>query len=221
MDGQLPAQDVNGLLASGLDWYRGAEEKANMRTIHATILTALVAFLCVGVQGESQTGLEVAADGFPTGHTTPEGGACDLARAFIERSPTLLGSTCIRPYGPAAYPEFLESVIESMREEAAKETPSPAGPKAIAKVFAARHLSLNGPSSYGYAAFGFQDIMFVDVGVILHSGSRSVNRTLVIRDRDGKWYAHPAPSVSPLLSAGLNDETPSEKDFAEVYDVSE
>jgi hypothetical protein len=46
-------------------------------------------------------------------------------------------------------------------------------------VFAARHLSKNGPASYGYAGFGFQDIMFVDVGVFLYSGERSMMRTLV------------------------------------------
>ena len=28
--------------------------------------------------------LKVVADGFPAGHATPEGVACDLARAFID-----------------------------------------------------------------------------------------------------------------------------------------
>ena len=69
--------------------------------------------------------------------------------------------------------------------EAAKKEPSPEGPKSIGKVFAARHLSYSGPVSYGNAAFGFEDIMFVDIGLYLHNGERAMNRTLVIKDRDG------------------------------------
>ena len=34
----------------------------------------------------------------------------------------------------------------------------------------------------------------------LHGGGHVLNRTLVIKDRDGRWYVHPLPSVSPLLS---------------------
>ena len=106
-----------------------------------------------------------------------------------------------------------------MKEEAAKKKPSPQGPKSIGKVFAARHLSKFGPVSYGYAAFGFEDIMFVDIAVYLHNGERAMNRTLVIKDRDGKWYVHPAPSVSPLLSEGLNEEKASVRDLTDVYEL--
>lgn len=139
--------------------------------------------------------LVVTPDGFPAGHDTPEGAACDLARAFIERD------------------------AETIRAEAVRAEASPGGPKAIGKVFAARRLSRNGPASYGYAAFGFQDVMFVDVGAFLHDGNRALNRTLVIRDKDGKWYVHPLPDASPLLSAGLNDEAASEKDFSDSYEI--
>ena len=86
-------------------------------------------------------------------------------------------------------------------------------------MFAARHLSKNGPASYGYSAFGFQDIMFVDVGVFLYNGERSLMRTLVIKDRDGKWYVHPDPSASPLLSDGLNEEKASVLDFTDAYEL--
>ena len=107
-----------------------------------------------------------------------------------------------------------------MAKEAAKKDPSPSGPKAIGKTFAARHLSHDGPVSYGSASFGFQDIMFVDVGVFLHDGAHSLVRTLVIKDKDGKWYAHPLPNAgSGLLCEGLNEESPSEKDFSEAYEV--
>jgi hypothetical protein len=191
-------------------------------------LTTLAVVLAVAFYGAAADSLEkpklkVRADGLPYGHETPEGVACDLARAFIQRDATLFTNTCIRLYGggkgPAAYAEFLKSTTEGILAEAARTNAPPRGPKEIAKLFAARHLSRSGPTSYGYAGFGFQDIMFVDVEVILHGGKRALHRTLVIKDKDGKWYVHPAPDVSPLLSAGLNDESASEKGFAETYDV--
>jgi hypothetical protein len=167
--------------------------------------------------------LKVAADGLPSGHDTPEGAACDLARSFINRDQRLFSATSIRLYasrnGPGVYAKFLQETIQSMKEEAAKKEPSPQGPKSIGKVFAARHLSKSGPVSYGYAAFGFEDIMFVDIGVYLHNGERTMNRTLVIRDRDGKWYVHPAPSASPLLSEGLNEEKASVRDLTDAYEL--
>jgi len=167
--------------------------------------------------------LRVAADGLPAGHDTPEGAACDLARAFIQRDAKLFQETCIRPYnggkGLADYTKFLKATAESIQEEAARKEPSPGGPKSIGKVFAARRLSRDGPASYGSTAFDFEDVMFVDVGVILHNGSRMLNRTLVIKDRDHKWYVHPAPQISPLLSWGLNEESKSEQDFSEAYEI--
>jgi hypothetical protein len=86
-------------------------------------------------------------------------------------------------------------------------------------VFASRHLTKTGPVSYGYAAYGFQDIMFVDVGVYLYNGERSMMRTMVIKDRDSKWYVHPDPSASPLLSEGLNEEKASVLDLTDVYEI--
>jgi hypothetical protein len=194
---------------------------------HMKTLTILFCIFSVTVcslaADKAKPKLKVAADGLPSGHDTPEGAACDLARAFIKRDASLFTNTCIRLYGggkgPAEYAEFLKSTVESIKAEAARKDASPGGPKSIGKVFAARHLSKNGPASYGYAAFGFQEVMFVDVGVILHNDKRALNRTLVIKDRDSKWYVHPMPDVSPLLSAGLNDETASEQDFTDAYEV--
>ncbi|MCD6049830.1 MAG: hypothetical protein K0Q55_1233 [Verrucomicrobia bacterium] len=165
--------------------------------------------------------LTVADDGYPAGRKTPEGVACDLARAFIQRDAALFTNTCVRLYaggnGPVAYAEFLQTTAASIQQEATRKEAR--GPKSIGKVFAARHLSRNGPASYGYAAFSFQEIMFVDVGVLLHNGKAALNRTMVIRDKDGLWYVHPAPQVSPLLSAGLNDEPASQTDFSAAYEV--
>jgi hypothetical protein len=167
--------------------------------------------------------LKVAADGLPSGNGTPEGAACDLARSFINRDPTLFAATSIRLYaggkGPEAYARFLHEAVEDMKAEAVREKPSQEEPKSIGKVFAARHLTRSGPVSYGYAAFGFQDIMFVDIGVYLHNGQRAMNRTLVIKDQDGKWYVHPAPDVSPLLSEGLTEEKESVLDLTDVYEL--
>lgn len=163
--------------------------------------------------------MAIAADGFPTGQETPEGAAAALARAFIEKDPAAFKRVSIRVYNQAQagteYEAFLSGVVADMASEKNRATPSPGSPKAIGKVFAARHLSSSGPASYGYASFGFQDVAFVDVGVLLHNGQRALNRTLVIKDRDGIWYAHPAPFVSPLLSKGLNSEPPSKSDFSE------
>lgn len=189
------------------------------------ILVCFIPALFFGASARQGTKpkLRVAADGFPSGHDTPEGVACDLARSFINHDPKLFSSTTLRLYadgtGPEAYKTFLQGVIQSMKEEAARRVPSPQGPKSIGKVFAARHLSMSGPASFGYAVFGFEDIMFVDVGVYLQNGERRMNRTLVIQDKDGKWYVHPAPSVSPLLSEGLNQESASVQDFTDVYEI--
>jgi hypothetical protein len=165
--------------------------------------------------------LQLSADGFPSGHGTPEGAACDVFRALIHRDELLFVTTVIRPFagGEAAaeYLKFLKGTVQNIRAEAAKKTPSPGGPKQIGKVFAARHFSRSGPASYGYSVFGFQDVMFVDVGLVLYNGETSINRTLLIKDKDGKWYVNPDPAASPLLAEGLDDETPSTLDLSDAY----
>jgi hypothetical protein len=192
----------------------------------ALLVCAFPILLCsAAAKQTTKPKLKVAADGLPSGHDTPEGAACDLARSFINRDQRLFSATSIRLYaggnGPEAYAKFLQETIQRMKEEAAKKEPSPQWPKSIGKVFAARHLSKSGPVSYGYAAFGFEDIMFVDIGVYLHNGERAINRTLVIKDRGGKWYAHPAPFASPLLSEGLNEEKASVRDLTDVYELEQ
>ena len=192
--------------------------------LRITLFAILSLFGLIPVRGSdvvSKPRMTLAKDGFPVGTDTPEGAACNLARAFINRDASLFRSTCIAPYGGAdtekAYQEFLDGVTSQMKLEAAKTAPSPNGPKSINKCFAARHLSRNGPSSYGYAAFGFQDVMFVDVDVVTNSGKAQLCRTLVIKDEQGQWIVHPRPDLSPLLSEGLNDEPPSKTDFSEKY----
>ena len=169
--------------------------------------------------------LLVAKDGFPAGNTTPEGVTCDLVRSFISADFELFKKTCISPFGGGenkkAYQEFIEDIRANMKAESKKESPSPGGPKRIAKLYAARHLSLNGPASMGYAVFDFHDIMFVDVLVELVSGEQHLNRTMVIKKKDGSWHVHPAPHTASLLSKGLNDEKASTIDFTEVYSIAQ
>jgi hypothetical protein len=176
--------------------------------------------LCVIGSSIAKPKVRVAADGFPTGQATPEGAATDLARAFMKRDPAGFRDVCIRPYGGgparADYVGYLDGVLEHLKNETRE---SPDDPKKIARVFAARHLSKNGPASYGYASFGFRDVMFVDVEVILRNGRSLLRRTMVIQDRDGKRYAHPVPDVSPLLSYGFYDESVSTVSFTEAYEI--
>ena len=129
-----------------------------------TLIVLLVASL-VG-SSEVKPKLRVAADDFPTGQATPEGAATDLARAFITGDAVGFRNICIRAYGGgqarAEYTQYLNGVSDHLKQ---KGNPSPDDPNRIATVFAARHLSKSGPSSYGYATFEFQDVMCVFRGM--------------------------------------------------------
>jgi hypothetical protein len=189
--------------------------------IPVVIATAVLSWTAPGQAPKPM--LKVGADGWPSGHDTAEGAACDLVRALINRDEKLFCSACIRLYvggkGPDRYAQFLTETVQNIRKEAARKNPSPRGPRKIAKVFAARHLTLSGPSSFGYAAFDFRDLMFVDADLDLYNGEKSSMRLLVIRDRDGKWYVHPAPNVTPLLCQGLDQEKPSTVELSDAYDL--
>ncbi|HEY2497444.1 MAG TPA: hypothetical protein VGK24_10270 [Candidatus Angelobacter sp.] len=183
----------------------------------------LIVFLAFSIIANSaaKPKITVAADGFPTGQTTPEGVASDFARAFINRDVATFRSICIRAYATGQarveYIKYLEVVSDQLNHN--KANSSPDDPTKLVRVFAARHLTKDGPASYGYASFDFQDVMFVDIEVLMQSGHGHLRRTMVIKDRDGKWYAHPVPDVSPLLSDGLFDESASVQLFSNAYDV--
>jgi hypothetical protein len=117
-------------------------------SLTAALVLSLLLPSATQVDTRAKPTLHLAPDGFPTGQTTPEGAAADLARAFIARDDALFRRTCIRPYGPEGYPRFLEGVVASMKQEAAGRRPSPGGPKLLQKVFAARRLGRGGPASY-------------------------------------------------------------------------
>jgi hypothetical protein len=187
------------------------------------VLATLLSSATIVSAVPSKPVIEVGADGFPGGHKTPEGAAADLARAFIRNDQKLFRSTCMSPFqgGEARkeYVKFLDDTAKTIAQQKKAPTPSPYGPKSITEVYAARHLSSDGPASYGYSVFGFRDVEFVDVSVTLRNGQTAMNRTFVIETPKGNWFVDPIPTASPNLSMGLNQETPSTQDFENVYTV--
>jgi hypothetical protein len=157
------------------------------------------------------TALASSGDGFPSGSSTPEGAACDFARAFIQRDTVLFESVILQPFGSGEsrteYEAFLKETKSAISEEYRRSADR--GPRQITKVFAARSMSRSGPASYAYATFNFADVKFVDVVVSMYGGGTATNRTLVVKESAGHWYVHPAPGIHPMLSVGLNDESPS------------
>ena len=145
---------------------------------------------------------------FPSGQDSPEGVACDMARAFINADKNLwmkINHPTLTNNYPQAK-EFVEDMAAQMDEMAKIDPEDRLGPIEILRVYKARHLSMNGPASYGYAMFNFEDVMFVDVVALDSDGLEYPNRTLVIKDKS-KWYAIPRPDLYELLSAGLNSES--------------
>jgi hypothetical protein len=203
--------------------------KGTAPTKTSCLRACLTLFLCSMplLAQSTKPKINVASDGFPAGRNMPEGAASDLARSYIRNDVQLFAETCIGVYahGQAAtqYDEFMRSTITKLQQAAKQRmagiAPSQDSPKRIRRVFAARHLTGNGPASYGYAAFNFQDVMFVDVLIEGHSGKTALTRTLVIQEPDGNWYAHPAPYLDPLLSHHLQEESASLTDFSKAYDV--
>ena len=56
--------------------------------------------------------------------------------------------------------------------------------------------------------------MFVDVAALLQNGGTQLCRTLVVKTKQGKWVVDPQPEQTPQLSEGLDDESPSTREFA-------
>jgi hypothetical protein len=168
-------------------------------------------FLVFVATAAATAAFAASSDGFPSGAATPEGAACDFARAFIQRDAGLFEAASLQPFGGgdsrAEYEAFLKETKAAILAEAKR--PADRGPRKIVKVFASRSMSRSGPASYGYATFGFADVKFVDVVVDNYDSGTTINRTLVVKDSTNHWRVHPAPGIHPLLSAGLNSESPS------------
>ena len=158
----------------------------------------------------------VAKDGLPTGQDSAEGVACDLARAFAAADAAMWSGITVKlpsdDQARAKLEAFVGKTAAEMDTEAAKPEAERSGPKEIDTCFKARHLSDTNAAAYGATLYHYQDVMFVDVVVKGHDGQESANRTLVVKAADGKWYVHPQPSLSPMLSMGLNGESDSEQE---------
>ena len=89
-------------------------------------IAALILFIgSIGAAEEvKKPVIKVTDDGFPAGNATPEGAACDLARAFINQDSKLFKKVCIEPFGgdngDGDYGKFLKRVVASMETEAKK-----------------------------------------------------------------------------------------------------
>jgi hypothetical protein len=166
--------------------------------------------------------LSLENDKLPGGHSTPEGVAADLSRAYITCSDKLLLTTSVAPFGGALDQKKYKSYIDQQIKLIAKAANKPGQnlPQIIAKVFAARRFPGSQDIVKKYASFGFKDIKFVDIGLILRNGHRSLERTLVIEKSDGKWYADPAPQLISGMSDILNVQPKSTIDFSKVYSIS-
>jgi hypothetical protein len=153
----------------------------------------------------------IASDGFPTGSSTPEGAACDLARAFIQFDAALFKATCYTPRADAAeYSAFLNEIMSQMSQlKAMPENERPNGPTAIARVYKTRHFSRNGNASAGYAFFDLHDVQFVDLFANERAGNEFECRTLVFKLPDGTWRVMPRPDLMPLVCEGLMEESRS------------
>jgi hypothetical protein len=171
---------------------------------------ALIATVLVSVVVTPAQSSKVRTDKFPAGHKSPEGVACDLARAFINHDKSLfLSSIVAGEPSQKEYQQFKVQIAKAMAKDKAAKSPSPYGPKAVITCFAARHMSHEGPVSAGYALYGYEDVMFVDVKVKLVNGETRLNRTLVVQYKNKQWYVQPRPDLASTISIGLNEEPAS------------
>lgn len=153
---------------------------------------------------------DIASDGFPTGRSSAEGVACDLARAFIECDISKFKSACYESSDNKDYVGFQQEIAAQMEQmKALPEEQRPNGPTKITQVYRSRCLSRNGPASAGYAMYGLHDVRFVDVIAAERAGNTFLCRTLVFKLADGTWRVMPRPDLYPLLSEGLDAEPDS------------
>jgi hypothetical protein len=158
--------------------------------------------------------VRITADIFPSGQSTPEGVACDLARSYITSNGELFRQCCfvITPGTPErdAYNNFLDDTVTEM--DLHKSAPKSQGgwPIAILKVYQARSVSSSAAAAFGAENYRFTALDLVDIELSIRHGAAETRRTLVARDEgSGLWFAIPHPEYFPRLSVGMNEESPS------------
>jgi len=189
-----------------------------------TLFVFATLFAAVSANAQiNNTVLQMGKDGLPAGNSSPEGAASDLIHAHMLHDAYLFNMACVPPYGGSKvqdmYIKYIKRMTLVLKRDAKLKTKAPDDIQSIDTVYAARHLTKAGPASYAYSALNDRDVEFVDIGVTQVDGRKTLRRVLVIQTSDGKWYAHPLPTLSPLLSDGLRDETISTQDFREAYNL--
>lgn len=192
--------------------------KRNRKNVKGMI--ALV-FVCAGICTASDT----AKEEFPSGGSTPEGIACDLARAvYIKPNREALVAASIGHYGGPdinyKYDAAMVGLFEYIRLNQSAENSEGKSSGELEKLYRSRSLNKKGSASYGYAVYNFHDIKFVDVQIKLPNKGSIIYRVLVVKNQNGKWSAHPCPHVDPLLCEGLSEEKPSSVEFKRRENLS-
>ena len=161
-------------------------------------------------------------DGFPTGRSTPEGAASDMARSFLlhdfERfNEVRFKYDCeTKNDGPNLYQSYLtNSPLTSLEVAGDSGIASPNLPTRIVRVFAAREFSADNSYRDWGLLYGIQERRLVDVVVVGKGGMEVVNRTFVVKAKDGQWYAMPK-LLDPLFPrVGLDMEPASTIEYSE------
>lgn len=162
---------------------------------------------------------KLVPDGFPAGHSTPEGVACDAVRAYITSDHKLWLSLILPSdyYGARCTPEGLKGIneydkfVKMMVEKKKQNANDPNFPKMnIVKVYKARDFSSNTQRSLSYAMDEFIGNMFVDLVISTNDGGCSRLRYHVMQHKNKKWYFDPRPDlIFKFWVAGLNEEPES------------
>ena len=157
---------------------------------------------------------DIADDGFPTGHATPEAAAADFVRAIIKADPDLLRESSLQlpsdSESTILHNQFLDQTESELRAAPGSLAPDIADAQNIKAVYRARPLTSPEPKSYGFTVLNVRDVRFVDIEAEMFDASTFSNRTLVVQTAlDKRWYAIPRPDFFPRLSEGLNQEPES------------
>jgi hypothetical protein len=75
----------------------------SFQPLAAIVVCGCLLMFCASAPSQAtKPKLLVAADGFPSGHDTPEGVACDVMRALINRDEKLFLAAAIKPFSGGA-----------------------------------------------------------------------------------------------------------------------
>jgi|GEM_PF-1602736 len=143
-------------------------------------------------------------DGFPTGQATPEGAACDLVRAYIDRNFELFNSArharvCENRNDPHRYYAlFLKHASFSHRSKSFNAETLPNSLVRLSKVYSARSAAPEDAETRRHWKMGLtlnfiEDEVFVDVVAVDSEGRDYLHRTIVHKHKykNGNWLARP------------------------------